>query len=81
MVESTKSQVLHFDDRQGEVPFRDAEACDRELCTKVSRKCLLCRKETEGLSEKMDVCFRVVFQNMDILVDDISDFEIERMII
>jgi hypothetical protein len=26
-------------------------------------------------------CFRLVFQNMEILVDDISNFEIERMII
>jgi hypothetical protein len=31
VVESTKSQVLHFDDRQGKVPFCDAEACAREL--------------------------------------------------
>ena len=31
MVESTKSQVLHFDDRQGKVPFCDVETCAREL--------------------------------------------------
>jgi hypothetical protein len=29
--ESTKSQVLHFDDKQGKVPFCDVEACAREL--------------------------------------------------
>ena len=41
-VESTKSQVLHFDDRQGKVPFCDVEACARELWTRVSQIFLLC---------------------------------------
>ena len=54
MVESTQSQVLPFDDRQGKVPFCDVEACVRELWTRVSRIFLLCRKETKGLSEKME---------------------------
>ena len=54
MVESTKSQVLHFDDRQGKVPFCDVETCARELWTRVSQIFLLCRKETKGLSEKME---------------------------
>ena len=54
MVESIKSQVLHFDDRQGKVPICDVEACARELWTRVSRIFLLCRKETKGLSEKME---------------------------
>jgi hypothetical protein len=45
---------LHFDDRQGNVPFCDVEACARELWTRVSRIFLLCRKETKGLSEKME---------------------------
>jgi hypothetical protein len=31
VVESTKLQVLHFDDRQGKVPFCDVKACAREL--------------------------------------------------
>jgi hypothetical protein len=53
VVESTKSQV-HFDDRQGKVPFCDVEACARELWTRVSRIFLLSRKETKGLSEKME---------------------------
>jgi hypothetical protein len=54
VVESTKSQVLHIDDRQGKVPFCDVEACARELWTRVSRIFLLCRKETKGLSEKVE---------------------------
>ena len=52
VVESIKSQVLHFDDRQGKVPICDVEACARELWTRVSRIFLRCRKETKGLSEK-----------------------------
>jgi hypothetical protein len=54
VVESTKSQVLHFDGKQGKMPFCDAEACAGELWTRVSRIFLLCRKETKGLSEKME---------------------------
>ena len=79
MVESIKSQVLHFDDRQGKVPICDVEACARELWTRVSRIFLLCRKE--GVIGENGRCFRVVFQNVEILVDDISNFEIERMIV
>jgi hypothetical protein len=37
VLESTKSQVLHFDDRQGKVPFCDVEARARELWARVSR--------------------------------------------
>jgi hypothetical protein len=54
VVESTKSQVLHFDDRQGKVPFCNAEACAREPWTRVSRIFLLCRKEPKRLSDKME---------------------------
>ena len=48
MVESTKSQVLHFDDRQGKVPFCDVEACARELWTRVSQIFLLKAGERGG---------------------------------
>jgi hypothetical protein len=54
VLESTKLQVLHFDDRQGKVPFCDVEICARELWTRVSRIFLLCREETKRLSEKME---------------------------
>jgi hypothetical protein len=40
--------------RKLKVPFCDVEACARELWTRVSRIFLLCRKETKGLSEKME---------------------------
>jgi hypothetical protein len=36
------------------VPFCDAEACARELWTRVSRIFLLCRKETNRLLEKLE---------------------------
>jgi hypothetical protein len=39
-----------------------------------------CRKRLRIIGEN-GRCFRVVFQNMEILVDDISNFEIGRMII
>jgi hypothetical protein len=77
VVESTKSQVLHFDDRQGKVPFCDVEACARELWTRVSRIFLLCRKETKGLSEKMEDVSGSFFKTWKFLLN----FEIERMII
>jgi hypothetical protein len=48
VVESTKSQVLHFDDRQGKVPFCDVEACARELWTRVSQIFLLTAGERGG---------------------------------
>ena len=54
VVESIKSQVLHFDDRQGKVLICDVEACASELWTRVSWIFLLCRKETKGLLEKME---------------------------
>jgi hypothetical protein len=47
----------------------------------VSRIFLLCRKETKGLSEKMEDVSGSFFKIWQILVDDISNFEIERMII
>jgi hypothetical protein len=48
VVESTKSQVLHFDDRQGKVPFCDVETCARELWTRVSQILLLKAGERGG---------------------------------
>jgi hypothetical protein len=74
------SQVSHWDTRQGYVPFYGNESCGEELWTRVPRIVLLCRKETRGYRRKK--CFRVVFQEMEILSNDISwsNFEFERMI-
>ena len=47
-------QVLHTGRRQQEVPVGDTWSCRSELCTRVSRMFLLCRKDTKGLSEKME---------------------------
>ena len=41
---------------------------------------LLCRKETKGLLEKMEDVSGSFSQNMEILPNDISNFEIEKMI-
>jgi hypothetical protein len=83
VVESTKLQVLHFDDRQGKVPFCDVEACAREYALGFHAGYFCCvEKKLRGrVIGENGRCFRVVFQNMEILVDDMYNFEIERMII
>jgi hypothetical protein len=81
VIESTKSQVLHFDDRQGKVPFCDVESCARELWTRVSDGYFCCVEKRLGVIGENGRCFRVVFQNMEILVDDICNFEIESTIV
>jgi hypothetical protein len=55
VVESTKSQVLHFDDRQGKVPFCDVKACAREygLGFHAGYFCYV-EKKLRALSEKME---------------------------
>ncbi len=40
---------------------------------------LLCRKETNGLLEKMEDVFNVIFQNMKILPTDVSNVKIKGM--
>ena len=47
-------QVLQLAMSQGNVPLGSEQFCCKELCTKVSRIFFLCRKETNGLSEKIE---------------------------
>ena len=49
MSESVKDPVSHRPVPLGNVPLRSEQFCCRELCC-----VLLCRKETTGLSEKME---------------------------
>ena len=46
--ESVKGHVLHWPMPQRNVPLGSEQFCCKELCTKVFRIFLLCRKETRG---------------------------------
>jgi hypothetical protein len=52
----------------------------KEKCLSVTLKPML-GSYGLGFHRENGRCFKVVFQNVEILVDDISNFEIERMII
>jgi hypothetical protein len=70
VAESVKSQDLHLETQQGNVPFFDDESWDKEPWTIY----FLCRKETNALLDKMeDVPGR--FENIEILHNEISNFD------
>ena len=79
--ESINLQVLHWPTPQGKVPQGDDNSWGKLLWTRASRIFLLCRKETmsKGVIGEYERCFRVTFEDVKILPNDITDFEIERM--
>ena len=52
--ESVKEHALYWAMPQGNVPLGYEQFCCKELCTKIFRIFWLGRKETMGLSEKME---------------------------
>ncbi len=62
MEESINLQVLHWATPQGKVPLSGDDSWCRLLCTRVSRMFLLCRKETNGLLEKIEDVSRSFFK-------------------